>query len=253
MNNPIHNKVIISTHAKSDNDTLSDLLINAGAQYFHIPLIQIQQNELSVEEQKNIENVNKFDNIIFTSKNGVKYFFKYITEFKINLKPEISFIVIGKGTQKELNKYGYSPKYTNQGNDSIAFSLNLKNIITQNQKSLTVMGTLAPNRIPDSINQYSSAQRINIYKTKKVSYNNHPVKDIINNYKFDLILFSSPSAFNNFIDEFPNIELNKLKAGCIGTITADSILKKHTQPLFIAEQSDNKGLFDATINYFNKI
>lgn len=253
MNNSLSNKVIISTHAKSNNDTLSELMINAGARYFHMPFIQVSQNYLNDEEQQIIKNINNFDNIIFTSKNGVKYFFKYINQSKISLKPEINFLVIGKGTHSELVKYGYSAKYINQGNDSITFAENLKTIIDPREKTLSVLGNLAPNRIPDSINRYSHAQRINIYKTEKLSYTNNPVKDIINNYEFDLILFSSPSSFNNFLEEFSNIDIRKLKTACIGTITAESIKKKNIEPLFIAQKSDNKGFFDATIDYFNKI
>jgi uroporphyrinogen-III synthase len=171
----------------------------------------------------------------------------------INKKLNHKIFTIGKATDKELLKYGYKSDYINEGNNSVIFSQNLANFINENDKTLLILGNLAPDSILNSINKYSSAQRINVYKTEKIKNFDNKISNYIENNKYDLILFSSPSAFYSFKESFPNIDLKKLKAACIGNITAKALLEQNIKPVLVADKSDYEGFIISIKNHFKKI
>jgi len=77
---PLTGRTIISTRAIDTNDNLPRLIEKAGGTTVSLPMIQIELAQLTTSETNSIKNINDFQWIIFTSKNGITSFFKQLNE-----------------------------------------------------------------------------------------------------------------------------------------------------------------------------
>jgi len=105
----------------------SDIIIH------HFPLIEISPLDFTVN------NIEKYDYIIFTSKNGVKNFFN-----RVKVSSDMKFICIGNKTNQVLNEYGYESVYISKRNYSDIMAEELKNNkLLNGKKTLLIQGKIA--------------------------------------------------------------------------------------------------------------
>ena len=114
------------------------ILSENGAKVYHFPMISTSIININVDTKS-------YTCLIFTSKNGVKYFLK---NNKIENK---KIITIGNKTAQELKKYGFEADYICSRNYSNKMSNELKtNNVLLDQKSLLVQGNLSDNSLKSS-------------------------------------------------------------------------------------------------------
>ena len=151
-----------------------------------------------------IKNFNKYHYVIFTSVNGVKYFFKRIKKNKLDSRifKDKTVLTIGEKTSLELNKYGLisdimPKKYTAEGIISVLKSHNLKN-----KYVLIPRAKVARDILPVTLKELKARVTIadcyeTVLPTTKIAFK----KEIIEKLKsgeIDLITFTSSSTFTNF-------------------------------------------------------
>src|SRR5690606_33769593 len=102
MTFPLQNKIFISTRPESHPDELPELLAANGATVIRWPLIEIRRASLSSHEKQQLLDLHQFHWIIFTSPNGVRYFFEWLKELTgtSNIPPGLEVAVIGEKTKK---------------------------------------------------------------------------------------------------------------------------------------------------------
>ncbi len=247
----ISEKTIITTRPDNSFDKTGEILKRKGAKIISYPMIEINEANLNTNEKQIFENINNFDKIIFTSKNGVKYFFEKYHKSNKNkqLNSNIKFATIGKNTSQILEEYGYKTNFINKGNTSIDFIENIKDYVQNDENVLLAFGNLANNNIEDAIKKFTKVSRINVYNTEKTTHINKDIIEQIKEESYDLILFTSPSGFLSFKELHKEIDINKLKIACIGKITANSIKKYNITPLVVAQKSNAEGFAESIINY----
>ncbi len=250
---PLSGKIIISTRPKSNTDKISDILISKGAEIINFPMIEIEKSSLSIREKELLHKIDYFNKIIFTSKNGVKYFFEHYKDItKKPVSQKIKFATIGKNTALSLEKEGYKSHFINKGNNSPDFTENLKAFINVNENILLALGNLAKDILKESISNYAQVTRINFYNTIEPKSTDNTILEKILRKEYDLILFTSPSGFINFVNLCPQIKIEDIKIACIGETTANSMKKYSIHPSVIAEKSNAEGIAESIINYFYK-
>jgi uroporphyrinogen-III synthase len=252
---PLQDKIIISTRPADANDDLPQLLQNAGSKVVSLPMIQIEPASLKTNEISKLQNLDQFNWIIFTSKNGVASFFKHLIEINGNttLPASLKIAVIGEKTAAELDYYGYAPFLSGEKNTSENFinELIAKHNL-QAQNILLPIGNLADNSIQNRLSPANEVTRINIYHTTKPANAKQKIMDQVANDNYDLIVFTSPSTFNNFCYFYGTTNLTKLKIASIGTTTTSAIQAMGVAPLITAEKSNAAGLYQAIIEYYKK-
>ena len=67
---------------------------------------------------------------------------------------------------------------------------------------------------------------------------------------YDLIVFTSPSTFNNFCQFFGSENIPKVKMASIGETTSKAIRQGGAEPLITAKDSNAEGLYKAIIDYY---
>ena len=246
----IKNKIIISTQPEESFTEFAKPLEDFGAKVINLPMISVRESNISEQESTILKNIKTFDWLIFTSKNGIIFFFKKLESF--NLPNNIKIAVIGQKTAKELEKYGKVANYISKSNLAEIFAKELKNnVITKNSKTLLLLGNLAGNTIENVLEGFTNITRINCYETCKPENINQSIVDRINHKHYDIIIFTSSSGFHNFVEVYNCKEnLKKLKVGSIGKSTTKAIEEYGVKPLFTAQQSNIEGLVNEIILYF---
>ncbi len=207
-----------------------------GAKVYHFPMISTSSININVDTKS-------YTCLIFTSKNGIKYFLK--NNKKIDNK---KIITIGNKTAQELKKHGFKADYICSRNYSNEMSDELKtNNVLLDQKSLLVQGNLSDNSLYDELKKFSSIEKLIIYKTNYNKTKDSKLDDLLNEEPY--IIFTSPSCF----DAFNNLyETRKSKLISIGKTTTSYIESKGFETTTTAKMQTYEGISQAIIDFFKK-
>lgn len=256
MNTPLKNKLFISTRPAGRSNEMKRLFENAGAELLEMPLIKIEPLAVSAEEKKLVENIDRFDWLILTSANGVHYFFENFIKISTNKKlpDQLKIGVIGNKTQRKLEEYGYSPNFINPGNTAEDFSeAFLKHLQKEKlqPKILLALGKLARTVIQDELKNIANCTRIDFYTTIIPESVDPNILKRIEEDRYEMLIFTSPSGIKNFLKISGVKQPEKLRIACIGETTAGTANENGIDPLVIAEDASAKGLTNSIINYYN--
>ena len=188
---------------------------------------------------------NIYNYIIFTSKNGIKYFLKNTSK---SINKNVKFICIGKKTAETLKRNNLNPDIVVRRNYSKFMCNEIKNMgISKNKKLLLIQGNLAKKELFECLSESFDIDH-------KIVYTTNPVKEKVDglNEKIDnensYVVFTSPSTFNSFIDKY-TLKKNIIS---IGDTTTDHIRDKGFEPLMTAKMQSYEGISNSILDYLNK-
>ena len=241
------NKVLISTQPSESFPEFEKALHNSGAIVLNLPMISVSEATISENEKDLIQNINNFNWLVFTSKNGVKYLLKKYFELTDNkvLPKNSKTAVIGKKTANELIKNGITPTYISESNLAEIFSKELKEkVIEANSNILLLLGNLAGDLIEKTLKNHVITTRINCYENSIPKTLDLEIIKKINSDKYDLIIFTSSSCFSNFAETLKNhnIQIQNLRVASIGKSTTKTMKEYGVKPMFTAKQSNIEGI-----------
>lgn len=256
MTFPLKNKLFVSTRPKGQSDELNRLLQDAGAKSVEMPLIKIKQAQLTDADKTLFYQLEQFQWLIFTSPNGIYSFFKILKETGIYTLPKtIQIAVIGNKTEETLTPFGYSAAFVNPGNTSedfaAAFIQEIKNI-NPKPRILMAVGNLARTNIQDKLSKYAHCSRLDVYKTIAPKSVDKNILQLIRNNQYEMLIFTSPSAIQNFMKLKTNFSVENIRMACIGAITANEAIIQGIQPLVIAKDASARGIVEAIIQFYIK-
>lgn len=206
---------------------------------YHFPLIEISPLDFTVN------NIDNYDYIIFTSKNGIKKFFN-----RVKVSPLTKFICIGNKTSQTLNEYGYESAYISKRNYSIIMADELKrNKLINGKKVLLVQGKVAKDDLKNKLQDFCKIDRINVYDTKFKNEVNLELLKLIET-KETYTVFTSPLAFESFI-QFYNPKDTKIIS--IGKTTTEYVNSKGFDCMLTSKMQSYEGVSETIIRYFNLI
>lgn len=255
MDRLLQDKIFISTRPEGQSEELARLFSNGGATLLEYPLIKIQRAQLREEEKKCILNLNEYHWLVFTSPNGVRYFFENLQELQGNLKlpATICIAVIGNKTEKILDGFGYKPSFVNPGSTGEEFAAAFSSLLkgkNPRQKVLLALGNLARGVVQDEIAEIAECTRINLYKTIQEEMPDEKMIQLITSDKYEMLLFTSPSGIHNFVKIAGKINLKNTRIACIGETTAKAAIENNITPKVVAQNSTAAGLFESILNYY---
>tara|TARA_B000000477_G_scaffold30137_1_gene25980 strand:+ start:3131 stop:3850 length:720 start_codon:yes stop_codon:yes gene_type:complete len=205
---------------------------------FHYPMIYTLGIDINI--QPNIYNY-----IIFTSKNGVKYFLKNVST---SINRDIKFICIGKKTAEALKRNNHNPDIVVRRNYSKFMCDEIKNMgISKNKKLLLIQGNLAKKELFECLSESLDVDHKIVYTTNPVEEKIDDLNKKIENEN-SYVVFTSPSTFNSFINKY-NLKKNIIS---IGNTTTDHIRDKGFEPLMTAKMQSYEGISNSIIEYLNK-
>ena len=256
---PLFGKKIVVTRARAQASDFVSRLTELGADCIEIPTIRIVPPGDNSELENQVTRLDKYDWIVFTSVNGVKYFFK--TLFKMNLDVRalgrLKCACIGPVTKLELLKYGIVcdvlPKTYRAESVVEAF----KDLEIKGKKVLLPRAREARTILPRKLHEMGAeVNEVTTYVTELAYDKKKLLIDLLEKREIDLVTFTSSSTVKNFKSLLPSdgVEtfLSQILTASIGPITSDTITSEGMTTHIEAETYTIDGLIDAIVNHFQE-
>lgn len=252
---PLFGKTVVVTRARSQASNLITGLQAEGAGVIEFPTIQIIPPESYDELDRAIESLADYHWLIFTSVNGVKFFFERLGTLGRDVRDlkGVKLCAIGPETARRLSDKGLRIDFVPGEYRAEAILEGLAD--EELGRILIPRAQEAREVLPDELRKIgASVDVVCAYRTVKADVEYDNVNDLFNKGAVDAITFTSSSTVKNFVDMFDGEELPGLLEGValasIGPITSDTIRGLGLTPTLQAEEYTIAGLTKALIDYF---
>ena len=235
-NKPLFGKKILVTRTRHQASKLSKLLYDHGADVVEFPTIEV------IPTSAKLPNLDKYDWIIFTSENGVKFFIDKINDIRELYGKKIC--AIGPATAQALKDHKIKvdlipSEYQAEGIIAAFSKLNIAGKTILIPRAQEARGVLEF----ELKNMGANVDVLPIYKTIK------PKQKInIDLTKIDIITFTSSSTVTNFMGMIGKKTKIKAKVACIGPITADTAKSFGLKVVIMAKENTIESMVKAIIN-----
>jgi uroporphyrinogen III methyltransferase/synthase len=254
---PLLGKRIVVTRAREQASELIKILADHGADCLEFPAIKIVPPGDITPLKKAIENLDTYDWIVFTSVNGVRYFFDQLFSDRKDVRAlnHIRTAAIGPATAGELLTFGLHSDIVPETfrAESVVEAFRMEDI--DGKKILLPRAETARPVLPVELNKMGAkVDEIAAYQTVKGLENAHELIGGLEEKSIDMITFTSSSTVKNFKALLPADAFERLLDGItiasIGPITTETAEKLGFKVHISAEEYTIDGLCKAILRYY---
>jgi len=253
---PLYGKTIVVTRAREQASDLARQLTDLGAQCIECPTIKICGPEDLSAIDRAIAHLNTYHWIIFTSVNGVKFFFDKLFGKNLDVRAlhNLKTASIGPATAAKLLEYGIKSDIVPESYraESVVEAFENKNI--RGDRILLPRAAEARPILPvELIKMGAEVDEVAVYHTLQSRENaDNLLKGLTQNH-IDLVTFTSSSTVKNFKALLPADAtelLHDVKIASIGPITSDTARQQGFDVDVTAKTFTIPGLCRAIVKYF---
>lgn len=214
---------ILITREKKQAQKLVDIVNQHNGEPVVAPLLSISCKH-EAGHRAILQQLNKYQWILFTSANGVHAFFQILQENNMQKKALFSnkLAVVGHKTAAVLKEYGYIADFIPTTYNAEVMAEEFLAGYTSVARILLVRGNRSRPTLPEQLTKHHVPyDTIEVYETLI----NYSIRDWLNQLirerGFDVITFTSPSTVQAFMEMTKDTEeiLNHIPVACIGTTT----------------------------------
>ncbi len=246
---------IAVTRAREQASELAGLLAGLGAEVVELPLIRVTR-EISKDILAEVMlDLGAYDWIVFTSPNGVRFFFEEFFRLFDDLRALglLRFACVGEGTARAITALHL--RIECQPAVATAEALADELIATgslDSAKILVITGNLNRETIVQKLEGARAiVDCLQVYKTEKTDLTADPAAADFRTRGADAILFASSSAVQSFVDQAAALNLGagatRPLAGSIGPQTTETMKKAGVPVDFTAKTPSLDALVEALV------
>ena len=249
---PLFGKRIVVTRARDQASELKRMLEDSGAEVLQFPAIEIVAPESFESLDRAIDD--PFDWLIFTSTNGVQFFFDRLAAKGKDVRALASSKVaaVGRSTADELRRRGIAPDVVPER----FISTELLPLLAQDQSGIrtaVVRAAEGRDELPDELRRRGGDVHLAVaYRTVAVDRDLAELREAIDS--IDVVTFTSGSTVDNFYGKLTDDERRRINAraviASIGPATNEAIRRYGKEPDVVAEDSTVDALHDAVVSHF---
>lgn len=252
---PLTGRRVAVTRAKSQASELGARLAGLGAEVIELPLISVSKEIDKHTLADVLAELGGYDWIVFTSANGVRYFFEefYRIFEDVRALGLLRFAAVGDATARAITeqhiKVECQPKVAT--GDALADELIATGSL-DNTKVLVITGNLNRESLVTKLEEARAiVDCLQVYKTEKTDLTQEPAAADFRQRGADAILFVSSSAVQSFVDQAAALKLGKDAvrplAGSIGPQTTETMKKVGMPVDFVAATPSLEALVEALV------
>jgi uroporphyrinogen III methyltransferase/synthase len=252
---PLFGKGIVITRPKEQAEEFADLLRRQGAKVIHFPTIKIVPVAAGHELDQAIGNVEAYQWLIFTSANGARLFFQRFGELGRDIRDlkEVRICTIGPATAAVVEERGIKVDLIPESFVAEGVVEAFRNREIGGQRILLPRAEVARDIIPEGLTQLGAqVDVVDVYRTVSSGVEGGWLKKLIHQGEVDIITFTSPSIFKNFMEIMgKDFQLpSGIKIACIGPVTAAVVEKAGLKIDIMPERYTIPGLVEAMVDFF---
>ena len=245
---PLFGKRILVTRARSQASKLTAKLENLGAEVIEAPAIEIADpSDLYEALDKAIDHVQDYHWMIFTSANGVEYFFNRLYQAGKDVRAlgYAKIAAIGSATAEKLKQYGIVADVIPQEYRAEGVIEAMKGKLPPHAKILLPRAEEAREILPEKLREMGAEVEVApAYRTVCGDVDSEALVSELINGEIDVVTFTSSSTVKNLVNIIGSVDfLKDVKTACIGPVTADKSLG--IEPDIIAKEYTIDGLVEA--------
>jgi uroporphyrinogen III methyltransferase/synthase len=241
---PLFGKRILVTRAREQASELVRSIEELGGEAIEFPVIRCQppsSEEARLQLAQAMSKLSTFNWVLFTSVNGVDYFFRHLIEQGLDIRTlsGAQIAAVGPKTQEALRQRGLTtvPIPTDYQAEGLADSL--APYLKPGQHVLIPSGDLARDVLPERLTELGlHVTRVHTYETVLSTEYGEEALEHLREGSIHAVTFTSSSTVTNLLlalkqlgEEHPVNLINSTEVTCIGPITAktaeDAGIKVH--------------------------
>ncbi|BBB90254.1 MAG TPA: uroporphyrinogen-III C-methyltransferase [Methylomusa anaerophila] len=257
---PLFGKKVLVTRAREQASLLTAELAMLGADCIEAPAIKIVPPESFAALDKAIGQLADYQWLIFTSANGVEYFFQRLSVAKLDARVlgGCKIAAIGIQTGARLREHGITADVIPGEFRAEGIIEVLQPVIAAGTRILIPRAAVARDILPEKLKATgATVDVVPAYRTVAGDTDGQELAGKLAAGEIDLVTFTSSSTVTNLLGLLgpagPSL-LGKTKTACIGPITAETCLAHDIKPAVIAEEYTIKGLVESIKGlYLNEV
>lgn len=213
---------VLVTRPKGEAGELKELLAAAGIEVFCLPTIELLPLEDYSEVDDVLGHLEDFNWLVFTSANGVRFFFnRWKALYGDKPLPQLSIACIGPGTAQALTEKGLTSDLVPSAFKSEDLALALIERDIRGKKILLARAKGARDVLPKVLEEAGAVVLdLALYRVEKPKEDLRSFKELLMKEKIDVITFTSSQTVKNFFELTEGDWPEGAVAACIGPITA---------------------------------
>jgi uroporphyrinogen III methyltransferase/synthase len=258
-NKPLFGKRVLVTRSRSQASILSSALEELGAEAYEFPVIEFAPPLDYTPFDEAIQELRRYNWIVFTSANGVIAFFSRLRELDKDIRDltGVKICAIGPATMEAIKNHSLKVDFYPE--EYIAESL-IKHFRQEDlccKRFLLPRADIARQFLVDELrNMGAIVDEVVAYRTIKTQGNVELLQKLLNRGAIHAITFTSSSTVINFLKSLEEIDIPKALQGviiaCIGPITALTAKEKGLPVHLIAKEYTIEGLVKVLSDHFTK-
>ncbi len=248
-------RVLVTREHAGGFEQLEDL----GAEIVQFSTVEIAPPVTWDELDRSIDRIGEYHWLIFTSANGVKYFFRRLFDRSVDIRElkGLKVCAIGTRTAAEVEKFGIRvdlvpDKFRAEGLIEAFIRLHGAKSMAQGENSLKGMKFLLPRAevarevFPDEVRRLGGIIDVPVaYRSVKPELHGKRLKRFLKEGRITIATFTSAATFNNFreiMGEDADDMLRNVAIAVIGPVTARAIEKTGRKVDIIPEEATVEAL-----------
>ncbi|MFZ5595602.1 MAG: uroporphyrinogen-III C-methyltransferase [Bacillota bacterium] len=251
---PLFGCRVLVTRSREQASDLSRAIKELGGEAVEFPTISIVEPDDYTPLDRALSSAGNYRWIIFTSVNGVKYFFDRMFGLGMDIRDlgGIKICAIGPKTKEALERMGIRVEYVPSEYRAEEIAAGLKGKIKPGDRILLPRADIAGKDLKDLLGQEGAVvDDVTAYKTVAGDGNSDYIKNLLQNGGVDIITFTSSSTVRNFVkmigDPKPSELLKGVRVACIGPVTAETAAQSGLKVDIVAEKYTIDGLVEAIL------
>ncbi|MGN1401299.1 MAG: uroporphyrinogen-III synthase [Bacillus sp. (in: firmicutes)] len=205
-------KTVLITRTEKESAGFVNQLSEVGASPIVVPLVGFEERDLDEKEKRLLTDSINYDWLVFTSKNGVDFFF--MKDLPFGMLPKLASI--GEKTTERMTEWGYTADFEPTKYVAETFIEEFLAVLPNQSNILVLKGNLARKLIPETLRENGHrCDELILYENVLPPSSGLQIKKLIERSQLDVLTFASSSAVDHFIEIIDSYNLREAITDCV--------------------------------------
>lgn len=257
---PMFGRRVLVTRARSQASELVDRIDELGGEPVEFPVIQLRsptRPEALARLDEALLGLSGFDWLLFTSVNGVDYFFRRLLELSLDVRTlaGVRIGAVGPKTAEALRQRGLIAEALPMQYQADALAAALRPLVRTGQRVLLPAADIAKDTLPNALKEMGlNVTEVDAYENVISLEGGEEALELLRQRAIHVVTFTSSSTVTNLLKALellgepdPIALLRGVGIACIGPVTAQTAREAGLTVTHLAQNATIEGLLQSLV------